>query len=53
VEGTSEQDERDRDFDKLVNDLRGALEAKSGKGKVWLPEHERRDFRIILVDKVR
>ena len=47
-----EQDEKDRDFDKLVSDLRGALEAKSGSGRVWIPEAERKDFRIMLVDKV-
>ena len=47
-----EKDEKDRDFDKLVLDLKGALEAKSGSGKVWIPEAERRDFRIMLVDKV-
>ena len=47
-----EQDEKDRDFDKLVSDLRGALEAKSGTGKVWISEAERKDFRITLVDKV-
>jgi len=47
-----DKDERDRDFDKLVSDLKGALEAKSGSGKVWIPEGERKDFRIMLVDKV-
>ena len=47
-----EKDEKDRDFDKLVSDLKGALEAKSGSGKVWIPEGERKDFRIMLVDKV-
>jgi hypothetical protein len=46
------KDEKDRDFDKLVSDLKGALEAKSGSGKVWIPESERKDFRIMLVDKV-
>lgn len=49
---TSEQEERDRDHEKLVNDLRGALEMSSGKSRVWLPERERKDFRILLVDKV-
>jgi hypothetical protein len=49
---SSEQEERDRDHEKLVNDLRGALEMRSGKSKVWLPEAERKDFRILLVDKV-
>jgi hypothetical protein len=47
-----DKDEKDRDFDKLVSDLKGALEAKSGSGKVWIPEGERKDFRIMLVDKV-
>jgi hypothetical protein len=51
-EDSAEQDQMDRDFEKLVTDLRGALEAKSGKSKVWLPEAERKDFRIMLVDKV-
>jgi hypothetical protein len=51
-EKEKETDEKDRDFDKLVSDLRGALEAKSGSGKVWIPESERKDFRIMLVDKV-
>jgi hypothetical protein len=46
------KDERDRDFEKLVADLKGALESKSGSGKVWIPESERKDFRIMLVDKV-
>ncbi|KAK4688106.1 trafficking protein particle complex subunit 11, partial [Tremellales sp. Uapishka_1] len=41
----------DQEFDTLVKDLRGAIATKSGKGKVWLPEKERRDFRILLVDK--
>lgn len=39
------------DFDALTRNLREALEC--GKTKVWLKEAERRDFRIILVDKVR
>jgi len=47
-----EKDERDREFDKLVSDLKGALEAKSGSGKVWIPEGMRKDFRIMLVEKV-
>ena len=49
---TSEQEDRDRAHEKLVDDLRGALQMKSGKSRVWLPERERRDFRILLVDKV-
>ena len=49
---TNEQEERDRDHEKLVSDLRGALEMRSGKSRVWLPSWERRDFRILLVDKV-
>lgn len=47
-----EVDERDKEFEELVENLRGALRSKGGKGKVWLPEAERRDFRIVLVDKV-
>jgi hypothetical protein len=49
---SDEQSEKDRDFEKLVSDLRGALEVKGGPGKVWLTEKERKDFRIMLVDKV-
>lgn len=39
-------------FETLVKDLRNALGDKAGKGKVWLPESERKSFRIMLVDKV-
>ncbi len=47
-----EVDERDREFEELVENLRGALMPKGGKGKVWLFGAERKDFRILLVDKV-
>ncbi|WVR05238.1 hypothetical protein IAU60_002250 [Kwoniella sp. DSM 27419] len=46
-----EVEERDREFDELVRNLRGALTPQSGKGKIWLPDRERKDFRIVLVDK--
>ena len=46
-------DERDKDFEELVENLRGALGLLGGKGKVWLPQAEKNDFRIILVNKVR
>ncbi|WVQ77984.1 hypothetical protein IAT38_000065 [Cryptococcus sp. DSM 104549] len=48
---TPELDERDRKFEELVENLRGALAPLGGKGKVWLGERRRRDFRIVLVDK--
>lgn len=41
------------EFDLLVRHLKEALESKGGKGKVWLPEKERKSFKIMLVDKVR
>ncbi len=44
--------EKDKEFEELVENLRGALKPRGGKGKVWLGEGERRDFRIVLVDKV-
>lgn len=46
-------EEKDREFEELVENLRGALAPRSMKGKVWLHEGERKDFRIVLVDKVR
>ncbi|ORX39862.1 Foie gras liver health family 1-domain-containing protein [Kockovaella imperatae] len=42
---------QDKDFKRLLEDLRGALSGMQQKGKVWLPVKERKDFRIILVDK--
>nr|XP_018263872.1 uncharacterized protein I303_03747 [Kwoniella dejecticola CBS 10117]OBR86030.1 hypothetical protein I303_03747 [Kwoniella dejecticola CBS 10117] len=51
LEETNDKDERDKEFDELVHNLRGALTSKGGKGKVWLNEEGRRDFKIILVDK--
>ena len=44
--------EQDREFEDLVDNLRGALAPKGGRGKSWSGEAERKDFRIILVDKV-
>ncbi|WVW83128.1 hypothetical protein I302_105146 [Kwoniella bestiolae CBS 10118] len=46
-----ELDERDKEFEELVYNLRGALTPMGGKGKVWLGQEGRRDFRIVLVDK--
>lgn len=46
--GSSQEDE----FGTLTRNLREALEGMGGKGKVWLNQRERRDFRIMLVDKV-
>jgi hypothetical protein len=51
VSGEAET-KRDEEFAELVQNLRGALESKRGKGKVWMPDVDRRDFRIVLVDKV-
>ncbi|OCF54163.1 hypothetical protein L486_08360 [Kwoniella mangroviensis CBS 10435] len=44
-------DERDKEFEALVYNLRGALTPMGGKGKVWLGQEGRKDFRIVLVDK--
>ncbi|WWD15882.1 hypothetical protein CI109_100306 [Kwoniella shandongensis] len=49
--GKEELSGRDKEFEELVSNLRGALTPSAGKGKVWLGEKERRDFRIVLVDK--
>ena len=46
-----EVDEREKEFMDLVENLRGALAPRGGKGKVWLPLSERKDFRIVLVEK--
>jgi hypothetical protein len=48
-----ELDERDREFDTLLSDLRGALAPLGERSKVWIPEDQRKGFRIVLVDKVR
>jgi hypothetical protein len=47
-----ERDEKDKEFDDLVDNLRGAFVGGGGKGQVWLSQSERKDFRIVLVDKV-
>lgn len=47
-----ELDERDREFDTLLSDLRGALAPLGERSKVWIPEDQRKGFRIVLVDKV-
>jgi hypothetical protein len=47
-----EKSEKDREFEELSDNLRKALLHTSGKGKVWLHETARKDFRILLVDKV-
>ena len=43
---------REREFDTLVENLRGALASRVGEGRKWIPDTERKDFRIRLVDKV-
>ena len=48
----SEVDEREKELRELVENLRGALAPRGGKAKVWLPNTERKDFRIVLVEKV-
>ena len=45
-------DERDREFQGLIRNLRGALDDKGARGKVWVSNKNRKDFRIILVEKV-
>lgn len=40
------------EFEALVRNMKESLQTLGGKGKVWLPERERRDFKIVLVDKV-
>lgn len=52
IEG-GKSDERDREFQGLLENLKGALAPKGEKSKVWIPSSERKDFRILLVDKVR
>lgn len=46
-------DAEEDEFELLVRNLRESLEGLGGKGKVWVKQSERRDFRIMLVDKVR
>lgn len=43
---------RDKEFQGLVKNLREALTPAGTKTKFWQAEKERRDFRILLVDKV-
>jgi hypothetical protein len=49
----AEKSESDLEFEQLTSNLRDALEIRGRPGKVWLPEEDRRHFRIQLVDKVR
>lgn len=51
-EGTLPVDERDQQFNELVANLRGALSKMGGKGRVWLDPKGRKEFRILLVEKV-
>ncbi|ORY33796.1 Foie gras liver health family 1-domain-containing protein [Naematelia encephala] len=51
VEDSGLVDERDREFEELRANLREALSGMGGKGKAWLAEGEKRNFRILLVDK--
>lgn len=52
LSGVEEEQEKTEEFDTLVRDLRVALDGKGGKGKMWVGEEARKDFRIVLVDKV-
>lgn len=45
------RDPRGAEFEILTRDLRGALEPYTAPPRVWVPEDERRDFRVLLVDK--
>jgi hypothetical protein len=50
-----EEDElsvRDKEFQGLVKNLREALTPAGSKNKFWQAEKERKDFRILLVEKV-
>lgn len=40
------------EFDVLGRDLRAVLEPYTQPPRVWLPEAERRSFRVVLTDKV-
>lgn len=51
-EGKWQVDERDQQFDELVVNLRGALSKMAAKGRVWLDPKGRKEFRILLVEKV-
>lgn len=51
-EGKLQVDERDQQFDELVINLRGALSKMGGKGRVWLDPKGRKEFKILLVEKV-
>lgn len=44
-------DPRDAEFEILARDLRTALAPYTAPPRVWVPEAERRDFRVMLVDK--
>ena len=54
VEGevAAEASPQDKEFQRLLSDLRGALGGLGRRAKVWLPPQQRKDFRIALVDKV-
>ncbi|WVQ71632.1 hypothetical protein IAR50_001172 [Cryptococcus sp. DSM 104548] len=43
--------ERDQLFEELLDNLRGALQRSTGKGKIWVDPKARKDFRIVIVDK--
>ncbi|EIW69677.1 hypothetical protein TREMEDRAFT_44157 [Tremella mesenterica DSM 1558] len=52
AEQATEGSERDVEFETLLSDLRGSLEGLGEKTKVWLPYDKRKNFRIVMVDKV-
>ena len=54
VQDTEDQEgQGEDDFEALTRNLTEALGRLGRRNKVWLPERERRNFRVMLVDKVR
>lgn len=43
--------ERDAEFETLQSELRSVFARFGGPGRVWVPEAERSNFRVVLVDK--
>ena len=50
--GSEYVDERDKEFKELVDNLKIVLKEKSRSGKVWIRPEDKKDFKILLVDKV-
>lgn len=49
----AQADQGEDEFDVLSRNLRNELAGRGGKGKSWLPPKQRRNFKVLLVDKVR